>query len=135
MNRKLVLAMAVILIGFASSAFAIVGQSGNENQQQTMVVKNASGESVGTVTNALVDGAGNIAFIIVAIDDGTGQGHKEIAVPTSIFSYDHENETLILNMTKEELSDAPEFNASQLSDPSYAMGLYQHYGLAPSFTE
>ncbi len=46
-----------------------------------------------------------------------------------------ESETLLLNMTKEQLASAPEFKESELSDPGYAGDLYRCYGLMPPWTE
>jgi hypothetical protein len=135
MKTKLTVLMAVILIGLASTAFAIVDESGAQNQQEAMVVKNPNGESVGTVTNVLVDSFGNIGFIIVGIGEATGNGKKEVVVPVIIFAYDGQSQTLFLDMTKEQLTAAPEFNVSDLDDPAYAGRIYQYYGVAPSWTE
>ena len=135
MKTKLTVLMAVISIGLASTAFAIVDESGTQNQQEAVVVKNSNGESVGTVTNVLVDSSGNIGFIIVGIGEGTGNGKKEVVVPVIIFAYDGQSQTLFLNMTKEQLTAAPEFNVSDLDDPEYAGRIYQYYGVAPSWTE
>ncbi len=135
MKKTLALIAAVILIGFASAAHAIVDRSGTENQQNVLVVKNSNGDSVGIVSNALVDSSGNIAFIIVAIGEESGQGGKEIVVPASSFSYDDQSKTLLLDMTKEQLAGAPEFKASDLNDPAYAGSIYRHYGLVPPWGE
>ncbi len=135
MKKTLALVMAVILIGLASAAYAIVDKPGTTSQQDVMVVKNSNGESVGTVTNALVDSSGNIAFIIVAIEQESMEGTKEIVVPSSIFAYDARSKTLLLNMTQDQLAAAPEFNLSDLNDPSYASRIYRSYGLVPPWSD
>ena len=131
--NAIALVTVVILIGLASTTYAI--EPGTEHQQGVIVVKNPNGESLGIVTNALVDSSGNVAFIIVGILDEMGQGKKEIAVPSIIFAYDGQSKTLLLNMTKEQLAAGPEFKESELSDPSYAGSLYRYYGLVPPWTE
>ncbi len=131
MKRTLALIMAVFLVGLMSTeyAYAITDEPGAQKQQQVMVVKNPKGESLGTVTNALVDYSGNIVFVILSIREKEEEQEKEIAVPSVIFAYDGQSKALLLNVSKEQLASAPKFNDSDLSDPAFTEKIYRFYGL------
>ncbi len=129
MKRFLPLTMILIIL----SVSAAYGVEPTKDQSE-VIVKNAEGESIGTVSNALTDRAGNIAFIIVSLGK-KGQQNKEIAVPLEAFSVDRESKTLTLNASKEQVAAAPEFNPSDLNDPSFAEKSYRAFGQAPPWTE
>jgi hypothetical protein len=82
-----------------------------------------------------MDSSGNIAFIVLSLGKEREQGKKEIAVPLGMFSYDHENRIIVLNVGKEELAAAPAFAMSDLTDPTFAEKVYRCFGLMPSWTE
>jgi hypothetical protein len=127
--------MIAVLIGFGSIAYALADSTETGNQQDAMMVKNPEGEFVGTVTNALVDPSGNLAFIILSVDGKTGQEKKEIAVPVGTFAYDRENRVVVMDVDREKLSLAPEFVLSDLNHPTFAENVYRFFGLMPSWTE
>jgi hypothetical protein len=134
MKKLLALITAVILLNFGSMAYAVDDKADSLDQQRAMVVKNSKGEYVGTISNALMDSSGNIAFIILVLGEEEQQ-KKEIAVPSVAFTYDHANKNLLLNISYETLAKAPEFNISDLSDPTFAEKVYRFYGRMPAWTE
>ncbi len=67
--------------------------------------------------------SGTAAFIIISVGE---KGERYIAVPLTAFSYDNENEVLILEVGKEQISAAPEFNVR---------GIYEFFGVAPPWTD
>ncbi len=133
MRRRIVFIMALIFISFGSLAFAPVNKADTENQQKVILVKDSMGQYVGTVTNLLEDSSGNIAFIILSMSGEEGQGNKEVAIPLGILSYDDENETIVLNLSKEKLAAAPGFDVSDLGDSSFAEKAYRFFGLMPAW--
>ncbi len=135
MKKLSLLITAAVLINFGLIAYVVVDKAETENQQEAIVVKNSTGEYIGTVTNLLVDSSGNIAFIILSIGREREQGKKEIAVPLGIFSSDHENRIVVLNVGKEALAAAPAFDVSDLTDPTFAENVYRFLGLMPAWTE
>ncbi len=138
MKKTLSILIAAVLVGLGSTAYALVDSTETQNQQQALKAMNSEGEFVGTVTNALVDTSGNLAFIILSMDgmDGAvGNDRKEIAVPLGAFTFDRENKVIILNMGSEKLSLAPEFNISDLNDPTFPHRVYRFFGLMPAWTE
>jgi len=124
------LVIAAMLLSLSSAAYALVPGTEQRNPNE-MGVKNSEGDYVGTVKDALVDGSGNIAFVIVYI----AQEKKVIAVPLAVFSYDHESKTLVVDVSKELISAAPNFDASELSDPGFAERVYRFFGLMPAWGE
>jgi len=132
MRKLAVLVMAVTLISLASIAHAIDHRA-EPNQEGALMVKNWKGEYIGSVQHILVDSStGNIAFIILSV----GKEKREIAIPLRAFSsYDQENGNLILNVSKEILTSAPEFHISDLKDPEFPERVYRFFGEAPPWTD
>ena len=131
--RKLwALVIAVIFMGFVSIAFA-VDHGAKSAKEEALVVKNWKGEYIGSVQHVLSNSSnGNIAFVILSLD----KEKKEIVIPLGSFSsFDQENGVLILNVSKEILRAAPEFDPSDLKDPTFAERVYRSFGEAPSWTD
>jgi len=128
MRKFLVLATLVILLSFASIAYAA------GDQAEGLAVKNWKGEYIGSVKHVLSDSSnGNIVFVLLSLGE---EGEKEIAVPVRSFSsYDFENGFLVLNVSKEILATAPEFQVSDLKDPAFVERIYRFFGLAPSWKD
>ncbi len=131
MKKLLTLITAVIFIGMA---YVVAQAAETANQEEVLIVQNSQGEYVGTITDALIDSSGNIGFVIVSIGDKMGEGQKEIAVPTASFSPGSQGK-LLLDVPKETLATAPEFNVSDLGDPKFGETVYRFFGLLPPWTE
>ncbi|HVP77418.1 MAG TPA: PRC-barrel domain-containing protein [Thermodesulfobacteriota bacterium] len=134
MRRGIVLLTALIFVNFGLFAYLAADQAETENQQQVIVVKDSTGQYVGTITNVLADSSGDITFIILSISEPGEPGNKEIAIPLGILSYDDEK-GMILNLSKEELAAAPGFDVSDLSDSTFAEKVYRFFGLVPAWDE
>ena len=128
MKRSLVLTTLVILLSFASIAYAA------GDKEEGLAVKNWKGEYIGSVKHVLTDSSsGNIVFVILSLGE---EGKKEIVVPLNSFSsYDYENGFLLLNVSKEILTAAPEFHISDLKDPAFTERIFRFFGLAPSWKD
>lgn len=128
MRKFFALATVVIFLSFGAIAYAA------GNQEEGLAVKNWKGEYVGSVRHVLTDSSsGNIVFAILSLGKG---GEKEIVVPVNSFSsYDYENGFLVLNVSKEILTGAPEFHVSDLKDPAFTERIYRFFGLAPSWRD
>jgi sporulation protein YlmC with PRC-barrel domain len=133
MRKLWVPVMVVILIGFGSIAYAVDDRAKSENQEEALVVKNWKGEYIGSVQHVLLDSStGNVAFIILSL----GKEKREIVIPLRSFSsYDPQNGTLVLNVSKGILIAAPEFHISDLKDPTFAERVYRFFGEAPPWTD
>ena len=133
MRKLWVFAMAAILISISSIGYAVDFKPKPGSQEAALVVKNWKGEYIGSVRHVLLDSStGNVAFIILLLD----KGKKEVVIPLKSFSsYDEENGTLILSVSKEILIAAPEFRLSDLEDPAFAERVYRFFGQAPPWTD
>ena len=124
--------MVVVFLCLFSVVYALGAET--RIQGEGLTVQNWKGEYIGSVRHVLTDSSsGNIVFVILSLGKG---GEKEIVVPVNSFSsYDYENGFLVLNVSKEILTAAPQFRASDLGDPTFPERVYQFYGLAPSWKD
>ncbi len=127
----IILAAALLLFSFSPSARALTDQGAMQDRHPQLAVKNAQGDYVGTISNALADPMGNITFVILSL--GGGGETKNIVVPVSAFSQD--GGELVLNMDESQLAAAPEFHMSDLNDPSFGERVYRYYGQVPPWSE
>jgi hypothetical protein len=129
-------AIAAILLNFQTMACAADDGVGSNHQERSLMVRNWKGEYIGTSHHVVMDpSAGIIVFVIVSLETGHNKEIKEIAVPWVLFSVDKENGVLVLNISKEQLNSAPEYNASNLEDPEFVARTYHFFALAPPWTE
>jgi hypothetical protein len=81
--------------------------------------------SIGKVDEATFD-AGS-AFIVV--DTGPWIFGKKVMLPAGVVkSVDHDDETIFVNQTKDEIKNAPEFDDSLAQDDDYRGRLGTYYG-------
>jgi hypothetical protein len=81
--------------------------------------------SIGKVDEATYD-AGS-AFIVV--DTGPWIFGKKVMLPAGVIkSVDHDDETIFVNQTKDEIKSAPEFDDSLTQDDDYRGRLGTYYG-------
>ncbi len=101
-------------------------------------VKNLQDEKLGKVENILVDlPSGRIVAIIVSSGGFLGMGDELSAVPPTALRFHTDRDTLQLDASKDQLSNAPHFKANEWPDfgqPSYADGVYRAYKVEPYFT-
>ncbi|MCI0743864.1 MAG: PRC-barrel domain-containing protein [Verrucomicrobia subdivision 3 bacterium] len=100
-----------------------------------MNVKNASDQGIGDIANLGIDlPGGRVAFVILGTGGVLGAGDKQYAIPPNAFTLGADNKSLVINLDKEKLANAPQITADtwrQLSDPRFAARVYQHYGKQP----
>jgi hypothetical protein len=134
--KRLLSALSVvgIFLGMTSASFAVKDTADMAKQDTPLIVNNGKGEIIGTIRGALEDQTGEIAFVIVSLQDQK-IGKKDVVVPVNAFSQEGKKGTFVLDLSDEALASAPEFNASKLDDPAYAEGLYKFYGQMPPWVE
>jgi hypothetical protein len=80
---------------------------------------------------------GRIVHIVVSSGGFLGIGDALNAVPPSAFRYTPSRDSLLLDISKEELTRAPYFKSSEwpnFHDPAYSSKVYQSYGVDPYFS-
>jgi len=101
-------------------------------------VRNQQEEKLGKVQNLLVDlGSGRIVAIVVTTGEYLGIADELSVVPPTALRFTADRDALQIDASKDMLSHAPHFRADQwpdLSQPSYADGVYRTYKVEPYFT-
>lgn len=126
---SLLAALSVLAGGFAlaqdvKSPARKVAPEVRTNQRASeiigMKVKNAAGKDLGTVNDIVLDaGQGNIRYLAVSYGGWLGLGDKLFAVPHKAFEWrqdDNRNNYLVLNLTEQQLKDAPGFDQNHWPD-------------------
>ncbi len=132
MEKSLALVTAAVFLLFGN----IVLAAGLSDQDETMVIKNSKGEYLGTVKDLLIDSSGRVIFVIVSHgEEREGISRKDIAVPAVAFSYDRDQDRVVLDIAKDQLDAAPEFTVSELDDPLFSERVFQFFGLAPFWSD
>lgn len=94
-------------------------------------VDNAQGDSLGDLKDIMLDTAtGKVAYGVLSFGGVLGMGDKLFAVPWSALTVDHENNKLILDVSKDRLKDAPGFdqdNWPNFADNSFVEQLNAYY--------
>lgn len=115
-------------IGYTEKASKLVG----------FPVKNSQDETIGRVDNLLVDlPAGRVVEVVVSAGGFLGVGDDLNAIPPAAFRYNAERNALLLNATKESLTQAPRFKSSEWPEPTdraSVVSVYRHYQVEPYFS-
>jgi len=131
----LILALSVAGVNAQEQMAGPLGRAFGANEILGVPVKNLQGETVGTVTDFIVDAQGRIGLIILIHGGFLGFNAKEAAVPFSSFRYEQADNHLILDVSKEKMAAAPVFKRDDLSDPTRAESLYRYFGQQPYWSE
>jgi sporulation protein YlmC with PRC-barrel domain len=98
-------------------------------------VVNASGESLGEIKDIMIDvPSGRVAYAVLSFGGFLGLGDKLFAIPWQALQLDADNKCFVLNVTKEELKNAPGFDEDQwpsMADPQWAQSVHDFYGYKP----
>jgi hyperosmotically inducible periplasmic protein len=101
-------------------------------------VVNKENKKCGEVDNLIVDlPMGRIVHVVVSSGGFLGIGDALNAVPPSAFRYTPARDSLLLDISKEELTRAPYFKSTEwpnFRDPAYSSKVYQSYGVEPYFS-
>jgi len=101
-------------------------------------VVNKENKKCGEVDNLIVDlPMGRLVHVVVSSGGFLGIGDALSAVPPGAFRATPSRDSLLLDITKEDLSRAPYFKNSEwpnFSDPAYSGKVYRSYGVDPYFS-
>jgi sporulation protein YlmC with PRC-barrel domain len=114
-----------------------LGQIQRTSQLIGKTVKNLQEEKLGKVENLLLDlSSGRVVAVVVSSGGFLGIGDDLSAVPPSALHFSTDQESLLLDMTKDSLTAAPHFKSNQWPDfaqPANAEGVYRAYQVEPYF--
>jgi sporulation protein YlmC with PRC-barrel domain len=95
-------------------------------------VYNRKGEDLGDIKEFMIDMAsGKVAYAVLSFGGILGLGDKLFAVPWKALTLDTENKRFTLDVSKEELEEAPGFDKDtwpSMADPAWAARVHQFYG-------
>jgi sporulation protein YlmC with PRC-barrel domain len=94
-------------------------------------VKDLSGTKIGQVEDIVLDKiSGNVMFAVVGFGGVLGMGEKFHPVPWSTLSYDEDEDSYVVSITKEDLKSAPADSISELTRDDgkvYRDRAYEYY--------
>jgi sporulation protein YlmC with PRC-barrel domain len=98
-------------------------------------VVNPEGEDLGDIKDFMIDmDEGSIAYAVLSFGGILGFGDKLFAIPWDSLSIDTDNERFVLDVSKEQLENAPGFdenNWPKRPTAEFVDSVYTHYGFEP----
>lgn len=98
-------------------------------------VKDSTGDKIGKIEDVVLDKlSDNIMFAVVGFGGVAGMGEKFHPIPWSILNYEKDEDAYVVNMTKDQLKQAPADTIEQLTSSdgeAYRDRSYSYYGATP----
>lgn len=95
-------------------------------------VYNSAGERLGTVERFMVDKvSGQAEYAVLAFGGLFGLGHRHYPLPWNALTYDTARGGYVVNLTKEQLEEAPSYEPEgeqPVYDRDYGERVYAYYG-------
>jgi sporulation protein YlmC with PRC-barrel domain len=99
------------------------------------VVKNLSGERLGTIEEFMIDlENGRIGYCVLSFGGVLGIGEKLFAIPYKAMTLDTQDHTFTLDIAKERLESAPGFDKDawpDMTDRAWGERVYGFYDVQP----
>jgi sporulation protein YlmC with PRC-barrel domain len=126
---------------FASISFAAqtVAKGTNLPRASKLIgadVENGQGEDLGQIEDVVLDPQdGRVAYAVLSFGGFLGLGEKYFAIPWSALAAKAgDDDTLILNVDKEKLKNAPGFDRNSwpnMADRTWGREIHSYYGITP----
>jgi hypothetical protein len=98
-------------------------------------VRRSSGQKIGTIERLMIDKlSGNVAYAVLSFDGFLGMGQKHLPIPWARLTYDRTLGAYQLDLSEEELKQAPSFAADQefdWGDRSREIEIHNYYRVPP----
>ncbi len=100
-------------------------------------VVNAEGEQLGNIRDLVIDlDDAQIAYAVLSFGGFLGLGDKLFAIPLEALTFNKEAHTVILDVDKEVLKNAPGFDKDRWPDSAqyeagWLLDIYEYYGYSP----
>jgi len=141
MKRLLIIAIAMALtLGLGLTAYAEMKLNFKGSDIIGAKVENRQGENLGEISDLSVDPkTGRVDFAVVSHGGVLGIGDKYVAVPLNAFAVktdkDGKFDRLVLNMSKDKLAKAPNFDKDRWPDRPEVEKIYVYFGQTPYWSE
>ncbi|RJR42058.1 MAG: PRC-barrel domain containing protein [Desulfobacteraceae bacterium] len=145
MNKKTLITMATaaILSFGVSGAFADMDRSKKADQSVTSEfkahkgdvtawigkdVKNRQGEDLGDISQFIIDENGQHSLVIISQGGVMGVGDKKVAVPFSALSFNEGEDHAVMDVTKDQLANAPQVDENaNLNDSAFSDQVHSYW--------
>jgi hypothetical protein len=98
-------------------------------------VRRPNGEKIGTIQRVMIDKlSGKVAYAVLSFGGFLGMGQKHLPIPWSRLTYDPRLDAYDLDLTDEELSRAPAYEADEgfdWGDRSREIAVHNYYKTPP----
>jgi hypothetical protein len=98
-------------------------------------VEDSKRVKIGTIEDLLIDKqSGRVVYAILNFGGFLGIGEKRVALPWPAFGYNREEDALVLNLDRDVLARAPNFDFDSLPDMedlNWHRELHVYFGLTP----
>jgi sporulation protein YlmC with PRC-barrel domain len=100
-------------------------------------VVNSEGEPLGTIKDLVVDlDDAQIAYAVLSFGGLLGLGDKLFAIPLEALTFDTRNKSVILDVDKDVLKNAPGFDKDHWPtnaqyEAGWLLDIYEYYGYSP----
>ena len=106
------------------------------NEIEGMKIQNQQGEEIGSVDKVVLDSQdGQIAYVVVTSGGFWGVGGEKAVIPWKAVQLQQQAEgdkpMLMVNVSKEQLKNAPQGDVEEIMDRQQAEQIHQYYGVAP----
>ncbi|HSR10280.1 MAG TPA: PRC-barrel domain-containing protein [Thermodesulfobacteriota bacterium] len=91
-------------------------------------VKSTEGKKIGSIKDFLIDDQGRVQFAL--LDAG-----KTVAVPFEALNLSNDGKFYSLNINKDQLASAPQFNDKTVVDRSWTDSVYRFFGVQPRWSD
>jgi sporulation protein YlmC with PRC-barrel domain len=141
LTKTCIVVLALLSFVFASVSFAAqtVAKGTNLPRTSKLVgadVENMQGEDLGQIEDIVLDPQdGRVAYAVLSFGGFLGLGEKYFAIPWSALTAKAgEENTLVLNVDKEKLKNAPGFDKNSwpnMADRTWGQQIHSYYGVPP----
>lgn len=98
-------------------------------------VYNPSGEHLGQIDDLVIGKRdGEVKYAIMSFGGFLGMGEEYHPMPWNTLTYEPEKSGYVVNMTKDQLRDAPHYGRQaepDWADPAYGRSINDYYGIPP----
>jgi sporulation protein YlmC with PRC-barrel domain len=141
LTKTCIVVLTLLSFVFASVSFAAqtVAKGTNLPRTSKLVgadVENMQGEDLGQIEDIVLDPQdGRVAYAVLSFGGFLGLGEKYFAIPWSALTAKAgEDNTLVLNVDKEKLKNAPGFDKNSwpnMADRTWGQQIHSYYGVPP----
>ncbi len=136
---------AVLGIGLLAAPISFVPHDAAAATAETVAVDaqkligqnivNASGETVGEVESVVIDGAGNVKYVIAGVGGFLGLGEKHVALLWDELTISENGDKVTANVTKEQLEGLPEHKFPESAKPGMVYSYDDDVAVNPYIAE